>query len=298
MGKKKNNRSLLKNIFSDIHYKYKFVVTNDATFEEMVTFRLSRMNIFMFFGVITILAIAFTIFVIWITPLKEYIPGYASVDQVQQVYVNSAEIDSLKTRYAQEVAYRVNFHKRILLGMDLDDNDTILPHRSDDVDYNNIPDVKTEREKKLREKWDKVNDYDLVYANNSGAVKGIGRFVFYAPVRGILINGFDASISHYGVDIVCEKDETIKSTLDGRIIFSEWTYQGGYVITVQHDDDLVSVYKHNASLLKKQGDVVKAGDPIAIVGNTGKLTSGPHLHFELWYKNNAVNPSDFITFKK
>ena len=200
MSKKKNNRSLFKNVFSDIHYKFKFVVTNDATFEEMVTFRLSRMNIFMLFSIITIFSIAFTIFVIWITPLKEYIPGYASVDEVQQVYINRAEIDSLKIRYEQEVAYRDNFYKRILLGMDLDDNDTILPRRNVNVDYDNLPDIRTEGEKKLREKWDKVNDYDLVYANNSGAVKGIGRFVFFTPVHGILVNGFDASKSYYGVD--------------------------------------------------------------------------------------------------
>jgi len=124
----------------------------------------------------------------------------------------------------------------------------------------------------------------------------LGRFVFYTPVHGIISNGFDAEKLHFGIDIVCKKDETIKSTLDGRVIFSEWTYQGGYVITIQHNDDLISVYKHNSRLLKKQGDIVKAGDPIAIVGNTGKLSSGMHLHFELWYKNSAVNPSDFISF--
>lgn len=296
MSAKKQDKNLIKNIFSNIHFKYKIVVTNESTFEEALSFRLSRMNIFMLFGVVTIISIAFTIFMIWITPLKEYIPGYASVDEVHQVYINQAKIDSLQKRYEQEVVYRENFRRRILLGEDLDENDSILPAISDDIDYDNIPDVKTEREKQLRKEWDNVNDYDLVYANNKGLTKGIGRFVFYTPVHGIISNGFDAEKSHFGIDIICKKDETIKSTLDGRVIFSEWTYQGGYVITVQHDDDLVSIYKHNARLLKKQGDIVKAGDPIAIVGNTGKLTSGLHLHFELWYKNSAVNPSDFISF--
>ena len=296
MSAKKQDRNLLKNIFSNIHFKYKIVVTNESTFEETLSFRLSRMNIFILIGVITILSIAFTIFVIWITPLKEYIPGYASVDKVHQVYINQAKIDSLQKKYEQEVVYRENFRRRILLGEDLSENDTILPTKKTDIDYDNIPDVKTEREKKLRKQWDNVNDYDLVYGNNKVLTKGIGRFVFYTPVHGIISNGFDAEKSHFGIDIVCKKDATIKSTLDGRVIFSEWTYQGGYVITIQHEDDLVSVYKHNARLLKKQGDIVKAGDPIAIVGNTGKLTSGLHLHFELWYKNSAVNPADFISF--
>jgi len=296
MSAKKQDKNLIKRVFSDVHYKYKIVVTNEFTFEETLTLRLSRMNIFMLFGMVTIVSIAFTIFMIWITPLKEYIPGYASVDEVYQVYLNQAKIDSLQHRYEQEVAYRENFRRRILLGEDIDNNDTILPRSRTDVDYDNIPDVKSEREKQLRKKWDNVNDYDLVYSDNRGVGKGIGRFVFFTPVHGTISNGFDAKKSHFGIDIVCKKDATIKSTLDGRVIFSEWTYQGGYVITVQHADDLVSVYKHNSQLLKKQGDILKAGDPIAIVGNTGKFTSGPHLHFELWYKNSAVNPSDFINF--
>ncbi len=297
MKAKKQEKNLFKRIFSNVNHKYKFVVTDELTYEDMLTFRLSRMNLFMLIGFVTIFAVSITIFFIWITPLKEFIPGYASVDKVYQVYINQARIDSLRLRYDQEVVYRENFYKRILLGEDLYNTDTILPARNAEIDYNNIPDVKSDREKQLRKKWDNVNDYDLVYSNNQGVSRGIGQFVFYTPVRGTITNGFDALESHFGVDIVCKNNETIKSTLDGRIIFSEWTYQGGYVITIQHDDDLISIYKHNSTLLKKQGDIVKAGDPIAIVGNTGNLTSGQHLHFELWYKNNAVNPSNFITFK-
>ncbi len=296
MSAKKQNKTLFQNVFSNIHFKYKIVVTNESTFEETLHLRLSRMNIFMLFGIITIISIAFTIFMIWITPLKEYIPGYASVDEIKQVYINQAKIDSLRHWYDQEVAYRLNFKNRILLGKDLDDDDSLMQVSNSNIDYDNIPDVKSEREKELRNKWDKVNSYDLVYSSNN-TTKGISRFVFYPPVHGTVVNGFDQKTSHYGVDIVCKKDASVKSTLDGRVIFSEWTIKGGYIITIQHNDDLISVYKHNSALLKKQGDIVRAGDPIAIIGNTGELTSGPHLHFELWYKNNAVNPADFINFK-
>ncbi len=289
-------KNLFKRIFSDIKIKYKIVIANEATFEDVFVFRLSRMNFFMLFGVVTIFSIAFTIFVIWITPLKELIPGYASVDKIKQVYINQARIDSLRHRYDQEVKYRENFQNVILMGKSTEAADTMMPVRNSDIDYDNISDNKSFEEKKLREKWDKVNSYDLVYTASQQDSKGIGRFVFYTPVHGTLTNGFDPKTNHYGVDIVCKKDAIVKSSLDGRVIFAEWTYQGGYVITIQHDGDIVSSYKHNASLLKKQGDIVKAGDPISIIGNTGKLSSGPHLHFELWYENNAVNPANFINF--
>ncbi len=296
MNEINQRKNLFKSVFSDIKVKYKIVVTNELTFDDVFIFRLSRMNLFMLFGFVTIFSIAFTIFMVWITPLKEYIPGYASVDEIKQVYINQAKIDSLRHRYDQEVKYRENFQNVILMGKSTEEADTMLPARNSDIDYNNISDNKSLEEKKLQEKWDKVNSYDLVYTASQQDSKGIGRFVFYTPVHGTLTNGFDPKNSHYGVDIVCKKDAVVKSSLDGRVIFSEWTYQGGYIITIQHDGDLVSSYKHNASLLKKQGDIVKAGDPISIIGNTGKLSSGPHLHFELWYENNAVNPADFINF--
>lgn len=296
MNEINQRKNLFKSIFSDIKIKYKIVVTNELTFDDVFVFRLSRMNFFMLFGIVTIISIAFTVFIIWITPLKEYIPGYASVDEIKQVYINQSRIDSLRQSYNQEVRYRENFQNVILLGKSVEGADTMMPARNSDIDYDNIADNKSSEEKELQEKWDKVNSYDLVYTASQQDSKGIGRFVFYTPVHGTLTNGFDPQNNHYGVDIVCKKDAVVKSSLDGRVIFAEWTYQGGYIITIQHDGDLVSSYKHNSSLLKKQGDIVKAGDPISIIGNTGKLSSGPHLHFELWYENNAVNPADFINF--
>jgi murein DD-endopeptidase MepM/ murein hydrolase activator NlpD len=116
-------------------------------------------------------------------------------------------------------------------------------------------------------------------------------------LKGIITNNYDPSGKHYGVDIVAAKNAAIKSTLDGTVIFAEWTLQTGYTIAVQHQDNLISVYKHNSVLLKKEGDYVTAGAVIAIIGETGELTTGPHLHFELWYDGSPVNPRDYMVFQ-
>jgi murein DD-endopeptidase MepM/ murein hydrolase activator NlpD len=112
----------------------------------------------------------------------------------------------------------------------------------------------------------------------------------------VITNEFNASQNHYGIDIVAKQNEAIKCVLDGTVILSNWTLETGYTIAIQHQQNIVSVYKHNSALLKKEGEFVKAGDPIAIVGQTGELTTGPHLHFELWSDGNPVNPKDYINF--
>ena len=119
---------------------------------------------------------------------------------------------------------------------------------------------------------------------------------FFAPLKGTITNEFDPSKEHFGIDVVAPKDEAIKATLDGTVVFAEWTVETGYVIQLQHANNIVSNYKHNSVLLKKVGDEVKAGDVIAIIGNSGELSSGPHLHFELWKEGKPINPKEFINF--
>jgi murein DD-endopeptidase MepM/ murein hydrolase activator NlpD len=124
----------------------------------------------------------------------------------------------------------------------------------------------------------------------------IGSVLFFVPLKGVITNEFNISQGHFGVDIVSRQNEAIKAVLDGTVILSNWTIETGFTIAIQHQENIISVYKHNSALLKKVGEFVKAGDPIAIVGQTGELTSGPHLHFELWYDGNPVNPKEYITF--
>ena len=119
---------------------------------------------------------------------------------------------------------------------------------------------------------------------------------FFSPISGFISAAFDPKNEHYGIDVVSKKDEAVKCIADGTVILATWTQEAGNVIAVQHQANLISIYKHNASLTKELGDFVSAGEIVAIVGNTGELTSGPHLHFELWYNGNAVNPEEFISF--
>jgi murein DD-endopeptidase MepM/ murein hydrolase activator NlpD len=128
------------------------------------------------------------------------------------------------------------------------------------------------------------------------AASGVSNFYFFLPVKGYITGDFDPKNEHYGVDIVAADNAPVKATLDGSVVISTWTPETGYVIGIQHENNLVSLYKHNSVLLKKEGDYVHAGDVIAIVGNTGELSTGPHLHFELWYNGSAINPKDYINF--
>jgi murein DD-endopeptidase MepM/ murein hydrolase activator NlpD len=218
------------------------------------------------------------------------------MEQVEQVYINRFRADSLEVAIRQRDIYLENFMQRILLGEDLNNIDTIVGESVKKSDYTNIADFKSEEDSLLRSEWEGKENYDLIYYPANEGYSGISRFVFFTPVHGKVINGFDSKNRHYGVDILSKKDSPIKATLDGTVTLSTWTFEGGYVIIIQHDDDLVSVYKHNSTLLKSQGDRVKAGDPIAIIGNSGELSTGPHLHFELWYQRNPANPADFINF--
>ena len=296
MSKKKQEEKLVKRLFTNLHYKYKLVIMNESTFEERLSFRLSRINVLFAYVLLSLVSIAFTLFIIYITPLKEYIPGYASVEQVQQVYINRSKIDSLEIQKMQGDMYLENFKKRILMGEDLEGADTLVGQVKEGMDYANIPDHKSPHDSLLRDEWEEKENYDLVYYPSQKNYNGISRFVFFTPVHGKVINGFDSKNRHYGVDILGKKDMPVNATLEGTVIMAAWTFEGGYVISIQHDDELISVYKHNSILLKAQGDRVNSGDPIAIIGNTGKQSTGPHLHFELWYHRNPVNPSEFINF--
>lgn len=291
------DQSWLKRLFTNLNYKYKLVVMNESTFEEKLSFRISRMSVFIAYGVVTLFSIAFTIFMIYITPLKEYIPGYASVDRVKLVYINKLKTDSLEHEIAQRDLWLENFQQRILLGEDMDEDDSIVLKKDNTIDYANIDVSISPEDSLLRTKWENTPDYDLSNAPMQANRSSISRFFFMAPIKGAVSSGFNAKKKHFGIDILSKKNVPVKACLDGLVILSTWTYDYGYIIAIQHDEDIVSVYKHNSALLKKEGDLVRGGDPIAIVGNTGNQTTGPHLHFEIWYNMNPVNPAQFISFE-
>ncbi|HUH28983.1 M23 family metallopeptidase [Gelidibacter sp.] len=273
-------------------HKYRLVILNEDTFEERFAIKLTRLNVFVIVSLSSILLVAGTIFLIAFTPLREYIPGYSSAKLKKQATQLSFKTDSLKQVIEVNEKYFASI-KRVLTG-DVKtvefNKDSILNAFHDETGQIDIK--PTKQDSLLREKVDKEDKYNFFESAISAS-----NFVLFPPVNGTISEGYNVKEKHYAVDIIVAKNTPVKATADGTVIFAEWTSETGYVVIIEHSYELISVYKHNASLTKEQGDIVKAGEVIAISGNTGEYTTGPHLHFELWSKGYPINPTNFIDFK-
>lgn len=269
----------------------------DDTLEERFTFRLSRLNVFVALGTLAIVLIFLTSILIAFTPLREYIPGYTNVGLTKKLYRLQMRTDSIERDLEMKDRFIQNL-KDIVEGKDLPGE--IRPTKDTMKRYGDIKIKRSEEDSLLRLEVDnqgKYALYNMEKLETAGQKKSsLGSVLFFSPLKGVITNGFNLVQKHYGVDIVAKQDETIKAVLDGTVIFSTWTLETGYVIAIQHGQNIISLYKHNAALLKKTGDFVKAGEPIAIVGQTGELITGPHLHFELWSDGNPVDPKEYIIF--
>lgn len=275
-----------------LKHKYRFVILNDDTFEEKLSFRLSRLNVYTVFGVGSLFLIALVTVLIAFTPLREFIPGYTDVNLRKTGIENTIKIDSLENILRQKEQYLQNINK-IIQGEPLVYNDTVVIDSN--LNYKNIVNEKIPEDSLLRVMIETEEKYNL-FKTAGRTPSSISSLIFFNPIKGIVTEQFNAKKQHFGIDLVAPKNEVIKATLDGTVIFAEWTSETGYVIQLQHANNLISIYKHNSVLHKKQGDKVKAGDVIAIVGNTGELSSGPHLHFELWYNGIPLNPQEYMLF--
>mgnify|MGYP003669815724 FL=1 len=288
MGKNKKNKKI-KNKLLD---KYKLVILNENTFEERLSFKLTRLNVFVVAALSAIFLIAVTYAIIAFTSLREYIPGYSSTALKMKATELNYKTDSLQRVIAMNDRYYSSI-KQVLKGdMSAADfnKDSIIEAvklEASEVDLSPI-----QEDSLLREKVDKEDKYNLFESATSAT-----NFVLFPPVNGTISESYNAKEKHYAVDIVVAKDTPIKATADGIVIFAEWTATTGYVTIIEHSYGLISVYKHSASLTKSQGDLVKAGEVIATAGNTGELSTGPHLHFELWNDGYPINPTNFIDFK-
>lgn len=273
-------------------HKYRLVILNEDTFEERFAIKLTRLNVFVITSISSILLIILTIFLIAFTPLREYIPGYSSIslkkkatdlnyktDSLQQVIaLNERYFASIKNVLTGEVK-TVDFNRDSILKAAKYDAEllTVLPNREDSL---------------LREKVNKEDKYNLFESTTTTP-----NFVLFPPVNGTISEDYNIEEKHFAVDVAVVKDTPVKATADGTVIFAEWTIETGYVMIIEHSQELISVYKHNATLTKGQGDLVKAGEVIAMAGNTGQYSTGTHLHFELWSKGYPVNPTNFIDFE-
>jgi murein DD-endopeptidase MepM/ murein hydrolase activator NlpD len=286
---KKKKRKFLNKLTN----KYRLVMLNDSTFEEVGYLRLSRLNTISVGGTLIILSIALVYSTIAYTPIRELIPGYPDAEMRNNIVQNSILLDSLKEELRLRDQFFLNLNQ-IISGQSPRD---YLNTKADSIsDYQNLSFTRSSSDSILRQEID-LNDKLRVPINeNPQVINKLEKMQFFTPVRGVITNSFNSLNSHFGTDIVAGPNEVVKATLDGTVIMANWTLETGYVIQIQHNNNLISVYKHNAELLKNVGMRVKAGDAIAIVGNSGELTTGPHLHFELWQNGIALNPEAYIIF--
>ena len=272
-------------------HKYRMVVLNEDTFEERFSFRLTRLNVFVAVGISAILLIAMTTFLIAFTPLREYIPGYSSAALKEKATKLAYTSDSLQNRMRMNDQYLKSIQDALRGEFDVQqlDRDSILSQPITDLEYQEINRIKADS--LLREEVAQEDKYNILPTATDNI-----NFSLFPPVKGTISERYNIENKHYAIDIVTTRNSPIKSVADGRVIFAEWTAETGYVIIIEHSYGLLSVYKHNASLSKSQGDIVRSGEVIATAGNTGEFTTGPHLHFELWNEGNPVDPSEYIDF--
>lgn len=281
-----------KKIKKKLLHRYRLVILNEDTFEERLSLNLNRLNVFIIGTLSAIILIVFTTILIAFTPLKEYIPGYSSTSLKKKAVKLSSKTDSLQRVIDLNEKYFASI-KQVLKGEVSTvqfDRDSIIEAAKLEASQIDLSPIK--EDSLLRQKVDKEDKYNLFETATSRA-----NFVLFPPASGTISQSYNSKTKHFAVDVVLAKDTPIKATADGTVIFAEWTAQTGFVIILEHSNGLISVYKHNASLTKAQGDLVKAGEVIATSGNTGELTTGPHLHFELWSDGYSVNPTNFIDFK-
>ena len=288
MDNKTKKKSKLKQKLTD---KYRLVVLNENTFEERFSLKLSRLNVFVLGGVLSFLLIFVTTFIITFTPIKEFIPGYSSTNLKIKAAKLALQTDSLK-RKLDIINDYTKALQPILTGEIQPEIIDTLPITSEKIVIKDSLLYATKEDSIFREKIESQDRFPI----QNNATTNV-KIVFFAPLSGKISQNFDARTKHLAVDITAQKNAPVKATADGTVIFSGWTTETGYVIILKHAYNYVSVYKHNGNLLKQQGDFVKSGEVIASVGSTGELTTGPHLHFELWSNGYAVNPTNFIDFK-
>ena len=288
MKNKKENKGFFKKLFND----YKVVVSSEDTFEEKFAFKASKINVFVLMLVYSVILISFTISIVFFTQLRELVPGYSSSDLLSRAIYLTQKTDSLE----RQIELNNKFYKSI---------EDVLSGKTDEfIERDNIPIDSSLNDKNLfsispnsedsilRNYVDSQDKFNLTI--NELVIENK---MFFSPIKGDITQTFNFEENHFAIDIAADIGTPVKSILDGKILFSEWSVDTGHVIIVDHGDNIVSVYKHNSKSLKEQNDFVQAGEVIAYSGNQGSLSSGPHLHFELWKNGTPIDPEPLLNLQ-
>ena len=272
--------------------KYRLIIYNDNSLKEVGYLRLTGFNLLWIIGLLTVTLVAVVFIIVAYTSIREFIPGYPDSNFRRSMVENAIRLDSLENQLHLRDQYFANINK-IISGRDTSDSAVLV---KSSVKMKTVNFTKSEKDSQFRKQVEAEEQFNLSLNYTAQVKQDMGLTLFFTPLRGIVSQAFNAEKHHYGVDLVSKPNEAIKSVLDGTVILATWTLETGYVIQVQHDNNYISIYKHNSELLKKVGNQVHAGEAIAIVGNSGELSTGPHLHFELWHNGQPVNPEEFIKF--
>lgn len=287
-GKKLKRQLVLKKIFT----KNRLVILNEETFEEIFSLKLNIMNVFVGLTGLSIFLIAITTYIIAFTPLREYIPGYASTTLKREARANAVKSDSLQKIVNINNAYIASIQKVLTGNLETAklNRDSIQPSEIPDADEVNIK--PSAAEIKLRHQADLEDKYN-VFDNAQQAVS----LVLFAPVKGTVVQPYNAKQKNFAITIAPAKNTPVKAVAAGMVILADWTPLNGNIIIVRHEEGIISVYKNAASLTKSQGDIVRSGEVIAISGISGSQETTNYLHFELWKDGYPVNPAQFINFE-
>lgn len=259
---------------------YRLNVIEDETLREVKSYRFTLFKIYILISMFFIGMAILLVSLIFFTPIKRLVPGFGDIKENREFVELTRQVDVLQEELETQQVYTNGLMNMLSGG---------------EVTQMNIPSAGTSAfvDNAETEEASMVKDGDVA---SSRHLKGLNRLVFIPPVKGSISADFNPNIDHLGVDILAPKDTPVKSISNGVVFTSDWTLETGNTIGILHADNLVSFYKHNSALLKKSGDLVAAGEAIAIIGNTGTLSDGPHLHFELWYQGKVIDPSLLINF--
>lgn len=288
-GSKKTHK--VNTFWKRIRFKYKLSFFNEGTLEEVWSFRISGLSAISTLLLYALFLIAVTSFIIIKTPIRNYLPGYLDIEVRQEIVQNVLRADSLERMISIQNLYLDNLMGILSGTVELDSIRQVDSLAHINANYE-IPRGNLEEE--FVSAYEEEEKNNLTALNiNTVPIDGI---FFYKPVNGIVSSPFDAEIKHFGVDLVATPRESVLATLDGTVVYAGFDPNVGNTIHIQHKNGFLSIYKHNELLMKEIGEQVVAGEAIALLGNTGELTTGPHLHFELWYRGIPVNPEEYIAF--
>lgn len=280
---------------------YRLVVMNDNTFEEVGSYRLTRLNVYIMVSSIFVILVCLVTMIIAFTSLKEYIPGYGDVNLKGKSRELEQKVYEMEKELLAREGYIKTVQKVLTGGVDTTnyaaENENEIAYDTAEFNVQPIAEDYELRAETEREAMQSLNSSSNSNFRTTQEDNSLEQLYFTTPVRGAIVSDeFQPEKEHFGVDLLGSTGAPIYATLAGVIIISDYTFETGYVIGIQHSNNIISFYKHNSKLLKKVGDKVQAGEAIGIIGNTGELSEGPHLHFELWHNSKPVNPREFLVF--